>query len=82
MNYKENKIIARDKITGFKGMVIGHADYSTGCDQYLLAPPVDEKGNWVESRWFDEGRLEIVEEEKPINVKAEKNGCDIPAPTK
>ena len=28
----------KDKITGFKGTIIGYVQYSTGCNQYLLVP--------------------------------------------
>lgn len=50
---------AKDKITGFEGIIIGRAQYLTGCDQYVLAPPVKE-GKICDSQWFDEGRIEIL----------------------
>ena len=39
----EHGQLAQDKITGFTGMVTGHSDYMTGCDQYLLQPPCKKK---------------------------------------
>jgi len=74
---------ATDTITGFTGVVTGHASYITGCDQYLLQPPCKD-GAWVEGRWFDEGRLVFTDEVKVASetVTGEKNGCDIPAPIK
>jgi len=73
---------ATDKITGFTGIVTGHSDYITGCDQYLLQPECKD-GAWVEPRWFDEGRLTFSGQEiTPEAVTGEKNGCDIPAPKK
>jgi hypothetical protein len=80
-DYKENLIIAEDKITTFSGKVVGHADYITGCDQYLIQPDAKD-GAHVEGRWIDEGRLLVVKVLDPINVKAKQNGSDIPAPTK
>ncbi|MCY1290512.1 hypothetical protein D9M70_396610 [compost metagenome] len=50
---------ARDKITGFEGIVTGRAQYLTGCDQYVLAPPAKD-GNLSRGEWFDEGRLMVL----------------------
>lgn len=49
---------AADRVTGFSGTVTAHAMYITGCDQYCLSPPVGENNCFVESKWFDEMRLE------------------------
>jgi len=51
----------KDKITGFEGIIIGRAQYLTGCDQYALTPPVRD-GKVQDSQWFDEGRIEVVGE--------------------
>ena len=53
----------RDTVSGFKGVVIGQARYMTSADQYLVQPPTDENGKWVEARWFDAARLETCEAE-------------------
>lgn len=52
---------AQDKITGFKGIITGRAEYLTGCNQYILTPKV-KKGSAspAEGAWFDEGSLEII----------------------
>ena len=50
----------RDKISGFEGIITGRATYLYGCDQYVLAPPVDKEGKMPDSCWFDEGRIEIT----------------------
>lgn len=81
-NYKNNLITVEDKITGFKGKVVGHSDYLTGCDQYLVQPDA-WGGEWKEGRWFDEGRLKVVSTAPAIDVQAESgDGADIQAPTK
>jgi hypothetical protein len=74
---------AKDKITGFEGVVSGHADYLTGCDQYLVTPTVDEKGGARDGRWFDEQRLE-VDAGIPVVVldNSKGNGADLEAPIK
>lgn len=50
---------AKDKITGFEGILIGRAEYLTGCTQYGLAPPA-VNGEIKPAQWFDEGRIEIT----------------------
>ena len=53
---------AKDKVTGFEGLVIGKASYITGCDQYLLQPAVEagKADKKPEGHWFDEQRLEVT----------------------
>lgn len=71
----------RDSITGFEGVITGHADYISGCEQYLVQPAVDEKGAFVNSLWFDEQRLDFVKE-KTVRLVNKKAGADLPAPIK
>lgn len=51
----------RDKISGFEGVITGRAQYLTGCDQYVLQPPI-RNGEMQKSEWFDEGRIEVTGE--------------------
>ena len=53
---------AREKVTGFEGIITARGQYLTGCDQYLLVPGLTEKGQPGESHWFDENRLEVIGE--------------------
>ena len=78
-----NGITVKDKLTGFKGIIVGQARYLTGCDQYALQAEMKD-GDIKDSKWFDEGRLETVKGAKKFteeDVKGEKNGCDITPPT-
>lgn len=50
---------AKDKITGFEGILTGRAQYLYGCDQYVITPPAIE-GKCGNGEWFDEGRIEIT----------------------
>jgi hypothetical protein len=52
---------ARDKVTGFEGVITGRAQYLTGCDQYVVVPLVKD-GSFQRGEWFDEGRLEVIGE--------------------
>ena len=50
---------ARDKITGFEGVIIGKIVYLFGCSQYGISPKsIDGKLN--ETCWFDVGRIELI----------------------
>lgn len=68
-------LTARDKITGFGGVIVSRIDHITGCDQYFLQPKVDEKGAAVEGRWFDDNRLDIVGSEK-LELETSKTNPD------
>jgi hypothetical protein len=50
---------AKDKITGFEGIIIAHVQYLYGCDQYGITPPAKD-GKVYDTQYFDEGRIEIT----------------------
>lgn len=52
---------AKDKITGFEGIITGKVTYMFGCAQYGLTPPVKD-GKLEQTHYFDEGRIEIIGE--------------------
>jgi hypothetical protein len=64
---------AKDKITGFTGIVIGHVQYLTGCDQYGLCPAVGKDGKTADTQYFDESRIEVIGKgvsiTKPVSKK-------------
>lgn len=65
---------ARDKVTGFEGVIIGRCQYLTGCDQYGLVPPARD-GKIEGSQWFDEGRIEVIGEGVSAeSVRVDRNG--------
>ena len=63
---------AKDKITGFTGIVTGRAQYLTGCDQYILAQAATKEGVCPTS-WFDENRLEVLKD-KPVVLEKTTDG--------
>lgn len=74
---------ARDKITGFKGIVTGRAKYLFGCDNLLLSPKSGKDNSYKNGQWFDSPRIEYVGHGiAPKEVQGEKPGGDIPAPAK
>jgi len=60
-------IKAKDVVTGFEGIITGRVLYITGCDQYLIHPPVDKAGKPVDPRWYDEKRIEVLDD-KPLKL--------------
>ena len=72
-----------DKITGFSGIVTGYVTYISGCNQCLIAPPVDKDGKTRDGLWLDEQRL-IANESIPAVVLANENhaGFDMEPPVR
>lgn len=79
MNLGKN---AKDKLTGFSGVIIGKCEYLTGCTQYALQPKTKNDGAFIESRWFDEGRLAAMagEEFSKSDLVIKENGADFAPP--
>ena len=71
---------AKDSITGFTGTIGGHTRYFSGCSQVLIIPSVDKDGKCVDAHWFDEQRIELLEEPKLQLDNSRTPGCDIAAP--
>lgn len=53
---------AKDVITGFEGVVVARAEYLTGYNQALVQPTHLDNGKKVDCEWFDEQRLQRVDE--------------------
>lgn len=65
---------AKDKVTGFEGIIIGKITYLTGCNQFGISPPAKD-GETFNTQWFDEGRIEITGEGiSQDDVSSEKKG--------
>ena len=57
---------AKDRITGFKGIVTGIVYYISGCHQALLTPPIDKDGKRRDGEWFDLQRLTVLKDKKIV----------------
>jgi hypothetical protein len=67
----------KDMITGFIGTATARVEYITGCDQILVAPPVDEAGKHVDALYFDVNRLEVVSKERvELDTSEDKGACE------
>lgn len=68
---------AKDKITGFEGILTAKCEHLYGCDQYCLMPTVDKDGKAQDGKWFDDGRIEIIGAGVSAKeVQSEKPGAD------
>ena len=54
--------VAKDKITGFTGVISAVAFYVTGCTQCAILPQTTKDGAYPEGVYLDEGRLELQPE--------------------
>lgn len=65
---------AKDKVTGFEGIITAKVIYLYGCTQYCITPPAKD-GKVEDSRYYDEGRIEIIGEGvSPEAVRASEPG--------
>jgi hypothetical protein len=64
---------AKDKITGFTGIIVAKTEYLTGCTRYSLQST--ELANGKPQDWvgFDEDQLELIEEPK-VNLNVKRAG--------
>ena len=51
---------AKDKVTGFEGVITSICFDLYGCIQALVHPGNDKDGNLRDQKWFDIGRLKIT----------------------
>lgn len=72
----------RDVISNFEGVAVGHVVYLTGCNQTLLQPKGTDPSKRPSAEWYDDQRLQRVDEsEAPIALdNGDTPGCDAPAP--
>lgn len=74
---------AKDKITGFEGVLTSRCEFLTGCNRYCIQPTELRDGKPIDSLYFDEAQIEVVS--KGItsdSVQGDKKGCCSPDPSK
>ncbi len=74
---------AKDKITGFSGILTARCEFLTGCNRYCIQPQELKDGRPIESIYFDEAQIEIIGDgitEKEVQGK--KKGACSPNPSK
>jgi hypothetical protein len=74
---------AKDKITGFSGILTARCEYLTGCNRYCIQPTDLQDGKPIDGLYFDEAQIEIISDGiLAKDVKGKKNGACAPTPTK
>lgn len=51
---------AKDKITGFKGVVTGKCEYLNGCVRYLIQPKKLKDEKMIDAEWVDVQQVEVT----------------------
>ena len=59
---------AKDRVTGFEGVVSTLSFDLYGCIQAVLTPPVDKDGKKQDGAWFDVSRLTITNQTPVMEV--------------
>lgn len=68
---------AKDKVTGFEGIIVTKLICLFGCAQYGITPKVTADNKKLDTLYFDEGRIEIIGQGiKPEDVQVATGGCD------
>jgi hypothetical protein len=63
------------KVTGFKGIANGKAQYMTGCERISVQPRVTKDGKHPDGMWIDKAALKILKKGKvKVNTVRENNG--------
>ncbi len=65
---------ARDKVTGFEGVVSSVSFDLYGCVSAAITPPIDDKGETRPGNWFDVTRVEFLDNKPVMNVPDFKKG--------
>lgn len=59
---------AKDKVTGFTGVLTGVSFDLYGCIQVVITPELDKDGKIQDGRWLDINRVEITDENRVMPV--------------
>lgn len=67
------------KVTGLEGVVVGRAEYLTGCVQLLIQPKVKDDNSYANGIWVDEPTVDISNVERiifPVSVFEDKKDSE------
>lgn len=75
---------AKDKITGFNGILTARCEFLTGCNRYCIQPTKLQKdGKPIDSIYFDEDQIEIISDGiSSKEITGKKRGACSPNPSK
>lgn len=74
--------VGQDRITGFRGVIMGYCRYMTGCNQVYLAATANGNGQIAGGGWFDEQRIVVDHAADRITLptRPENPGADFDPP--
>ena len=61
---------ARDRVTGFKGIISSICFDLYGCVQAVIQPKVDSRGQYPDGRYIDVSRLEVESTKRVMPLPA------------
>lgn len=67
----------KDKVSGFKGVVIGVTTWLHGCNRMIVQPSVGKDGKLPDSATFDEPQVELISKKKVKKGSRKTGGYDI-----
>jgi hypothetical protein len=74
---------AKDKITGFEGIITSRCEFLTGCNRYCIQPTELKDGKPIDGIYFDEAQIMTMQVAlQPSDVQGEKKGACSPNPNK
>ena len=72
--------VVRDKVTGYQGIVTGRTTWLNGCARVIVQSQKLHEGKPVDSQWFDQPQVEIVDV-KGLKRQSVKTGGPKPDPS-
>lgn len=74
---------AKDKITGFEGILTARCEFLTGCNRYCIQPTELKDGKPIDSIYFDEAQIQIISDGiSQKDVQGQDKGACSPNPSK
>jgi hypothetical protein len=71
----------RDIVTGFSGILVARTEWCYGCVRYgITREKLDKEGKPLETQWFDEQQVEVIERTKPAISKQSRATSGGPMP--
>jgi len=68
----------RDIYTGLTGIAVGRTEYLYGCSRIIVEPTELKDGKVIDAHYFDEQRIEVLEENPAQVSKDSRPSATIP----
>ena len=75
-------IRVKDKVSGLEGIITGRSQWLNGCRSYGVQAKMDKDGKIPETKWIDEGQLEIIDSKSILEPADELTGGPTEIPQK